>query len=172
MRGFVSKEARPRLLHVVPTQGEHVEDPLDVDGRALAYFGLGAAARSKVEAFLDGESALEGAYVVHGRTRLPDAFVRDLERGGPVLRRAFPDLVRRVVSVELAGEETLVRVRCEGEQQGAFYRLFSATFKHTTFDVVHGFVPQEARPVHRISIDVRAIVTQLAEPSKQGQTKP
>jgi len=166
IQGEGRAEATAPALHLVPKpDAEVAHDELAISASAMPRWNrLAEEERASVGAFLDGEIAADGAYLVTASARLPREFVADLSAGGPLLRAAFPDLARKVSRVETVGEETVVRVRCLGDHRGPFYRLLSATGKEAGFDVVHRFVHHaEGRCEDRVAVDVRAIVTQLAE---------
>jgi hypothetical protein len=151
------------VLRVVPPPCD-VEEALAPDaGAAACWSGLGDSERRRVALFLSGARERDEAYAVRTRT-LPEDFARGLGCCGPALRAAFPELARRIVSVITPAHEAIVvRVACSGEHRGAFFRILSATGRRVSFEVVHCLVVREGRAVeHRVEIDVRGIVSQLA----------
>jgi hypothetical protein len=149
---------------VVPALPEPAEEDLVIEGAAAApWRALGEAQRSGIAAFLGGAQRPGAVYDVRSDGPLPEDFARDLARGGPILRDAFPDLARRVVGVDRTEDPTVVRVACEGQQRGAFFRILSPSGRRVTFEVVHTVLVGAGRIVeHRVAIDVRAIVRQLS----------
>ncbi|AKU97881.1 hypothetical protein AKJ09_04545 [Labilithrix luteola] len=124
--------------------------------------GLDHRLRARVSAVLSA-SLLPGlASIVEGK--LPDAFARDLATGGCLFRSAFPELTRVVASITSHHDSIDVVVACAGRQTGPFYGLIAPTLRHVEFELSHRFTVEVDRGwrEHRIHIDVRRIVTQLA----------
>jgi len=121
--------------------------------------------RAPVAAFLAATAAEMSGVKITGR--LPADFARDLVGGGKGFRAAFPALVRRVTGVARRGEQIRIRVTCEGEHAAPFFRLFSATGRRVAFDVVHRlFVRDGMVSAHYVTLDVRAVILQLASAPK------
>jgi hypothetical protein len=162
------------LLHVVPPLPERADGELMIDDEAVAarWRPLGEALRARVSAFLDVARWPGAPYDVRAAAPIPEDFARDLATGGATLRSAFPGLVRRVHAVHHAGDAITVHVRCVGEQRGAFFRILSPTARRVTFDVVHVVdVRGERVAEHRVALDLRAIVLQLASVSATAKAR-
>jgi hypothetical protein len=161
--------ARPAApsLHVVHAPRDSGDAGLVMDEAVAArWLAIPDAERGRIAAFL--RSPITDADEYRTDEKLPAVFAVDLARGGPAFRAAFPDLVRRVVSVSRAGDRTTVRTTCEGRHDAPFFRLFSATRRHVRFDVTHRLVTRDGRVDHRVVIDVRSLVVQLATAPKKG----
>jgi hypothetical protein len=154
---------RPPLLRVVPAPKETADADLRIDaGVAIQWRALPAAGRARLSAFLAGARGGEFPRCECTNAALPEAFARDLAYGGPLLRAAFPELVRCVKRVDRRTDRVVVRVACEGRHDGAFFGILSPTGRHVAFDVVHDFAMRDGYVVeHRVSLDVPAILSQL-----------
>jgi hypothetical protein len=124
----------------------------DVRARVGAYFSANRAGRP---------CESDGA--------LPPAFATDAASGGSALRRAFPVLRLDVVQVEDAPHAVTISVRCEGDHRGTFFGMLAATGRRVSFDVVHRFeVAGGLVTRHRVVVDFRAIVRQIATARRAG----
>lgn len=92
---------------------------------------------------------------------VPPTFVDDLSRGGPLLRAALPDLVRTLTRID--GPAPLsIEILCEGTHDAPFFGFLLPTRRRVRFHEVHQLVLGDHLLEDRVSIDVRAIVRQLA----------
>ncbi len=136
-----------------------------------AWSALDEALRSRIEAFLTPAAGAFGSARFSPEGTLPFDFTRDLSTGGQALRAAFPALERRVVEVTHDDEGIAVRVRCEGDHEGPFFRIFSPTGRRVSFDVAHHLVVRDGVVVeHRVAIDVRALVVLIAFSPKAARS--
>jgi hypothetical protein len=94
----------------------------------------------------------------------PAPFAADLACGGGARRAAFPDLVRRVVSIERTGDRRVaIRVACTGTHAGAFFGFVKPTHRAVRFDEVHDVRVDGGRIIEdRLELDLRAIVRQIS----------
>lgn len=93
---------------------------------------------------------------------VPASFLEDLAAGGPHLRAAFPNLVRRLASIDGA-DPLVVRVTCEGAHDGPFFGFMLPTNRRIRFDELHHLtLARDGAADVRVAIDFRAIVRQLA----------
>jgi len=93
-------------------------------------------------------------------------FHEDLVRGGPLLRAAFPDLVREVVAIE-GTDRIVVRIACDGIHAGPFFGFMRATGRHARFTETHVMELRDGRGlVDQVTIDIRSIIRQLATASR------
>lgn len=96
-------------------------------------------------------------------TAVPPTFHADLIGGGPLLRAAFPGLVRAVVAID-GGDHLVVRIACEGVQDGPFFGFMLATGRRVRFEEVHCMTIQKGKVVvDNVTIDMRLIIRQLAD---------
>jgi hypothetical protein len=160
-----SARPQPPVLHVIPAP--RAPGDLAIDERTVARWRvLDDAKRARVAAFL-ADTDVEMSSV-HVAGNVPENFARDLGSGGRTFRAAFPWLVRRVTGVLRHGEQSRVLVTCEGEHLAPFFRLFSPTGRRVGFNVVHRLVARDGMVVeHRVTLDVRALIVQLATAPKQ-----
>lgn len=92
-------------------------------------------------------------------------FHDDLIGGGVRLRAAFPGLARRVIAIERA-DRLVIRIACEGTQDGPFFGFMLATGRHVRFEEVHCMNVCNGRVVvDQVTIDMRLIIRQLATAS-------
>jgi hypothetical protein len=162
---FQPARPQPPVLHVIPAP--RAPGDLAIDEPTVARWrALDDAKRARVAAFLADTGVEMSSIRVTGN--VPENFARDLGSGGRTLRAAFPRLVRRVTGVLRHGEHTRIVVACEGEHLGPFFRLFSPTGRRVGFNVVHRLVARDGTVVeHRVTLDVRALIVQLATAPKQ-----
>lgn len=127
---------------------------------------LAPALREHLAAFLAPEAEVVTRIEVAESVSegVPASFTADLAGGGALLRAAFPDLERRLVSIEVAaGAEgaVAVRVACEGTHAGAFFGFMLPTRRRVRFEELHELAVRGGAVSDRVTIDVRAIVRQL-----------
>lgn len=121
---------------------------------------LAGAVRCHVGAFLGDRPVAAG--VVVAPTDAPASFAEDLVRGAPTLHAAFPDLVRRVVAIDIDGRRVTVRVACEGTHDGAFFGFMMPTGRAVQFEEIHHLrVEHDELVEDRLELDLRAIIRQL-----------
>ena len=157
---------QPSVLRVVLAPVATLDLAIDAQ-IAARWCALDDAMRARVAAFLAYADCDMSSVLVDGT--LPQDFARDLRVGGRTLREAFPGLVRRVTYVGRQGHQIRVRVACAGEHRAPFFRLFSATGRRVAFDVVHRLVVRDGNVVeHHVTLDVRALIVQLATAPKRA----
>jgi ketosteroid isomerase-like protein len=153
----------------MPTHTESIMNArTSIEPGVSAWRALDDAMRARIESFLTPAAEVLGNAPFSPEGPLPPDFARDLATGGHALRAAFPALARRVVGVTREGETIAVRVRCEGDHDGPFFRILSPTGRRVSFDVTHHLVVRDGVVVvHRVAIDVRAIVVRIALSEKR-----
>jgi predicted ester cyclase len=128
-----------------------------------AWRALPAAARDHLAGFL-ADAPTARAHVI-APPGAPASFADDLARGGPALRAAFPTLVRHVAAITRDGDRASIRIGHTGAHAGAFFGLVLPTGRAVTFTITHDLRLDGDRVVDdRVTIDLRAIVRQLAAP--------
>lgn len=103
---------------------------------------------------------------------VPAGFLADLAAGGPLLRAAFPRLVRRLASVDTAAADTAVadaagplavHITCEATHDGSFFGFMQPTGRRVRFDEIHHVALGPGNVAEaRVELDFRAIIRQLA----------
>jgi predicted ester cyclase len=128
------------------------------------WYELAPPLRSHLSQFLGSDGAPEGRIAVTPDKAVPASFVDDLAAGGARLRAAFPDLSRRLATIEdREGRALSIRIECEGTHNGAFFGFMLPTRRRVRFDEVHEVALSEEGVDDLVSIDIRAIVRQLAQ---------
>ncbi len=148
--------SKAALLTLVRDPGLEVAPPLR--GR---WSELAPELQRHLAAFLAPDAAAQARIEVTEREGVPASFAEDLAGGGPLLRAAFPDLVRELVAIEVAPGTVSVRVACEGTHAGAFFGFMLPTRRRVRFEEVHELAVRGGAVSDRVTIDVRAIVRQL-----------
>jgi predicted ester cyclase len=121
---------------------------------------LAEPVRAHVGSYLGDRPVADG--VVVAPREAPATFAEDLARGAPTLHAAFPDLVRRVTSIDDEGRHVTIRVACEGTHDGAFFGFMMPTGRAVRFEEIHHLrVERDALIEDRLEIDLRAIIRQL-----------
>ena len=170
---LVGERPALRIVHGLGNDG--VEAALSVPPRLIAQWrSLDVVVQHHLRTFFGvfARDAGEGVCVTHDGAFVPGDFAADLARGGPGFRAAFPRLVRRLASIQSLASTIIVGVDCEGTQDGTFFGLLVPKGRTVRFEEVHMLAIGSRGAVEdRLSLDVRAIVSQLGGRHVRGKER-